>query len=208
MGGRSAPGDEQCVAGCDRVLELERERVRHPPRLEAPVVDDDVLRARCELLVVPEGAVDADRCRLIHLLGQCPPDRGAALRPETPVQRIEVHRAPSLVAAADAEVRAEQRAHGDHVGDAPRLEPDVLAAVVRVDARDVRARVREQLPPLGSRVPDQGDLIVETLLRGVLQLIPEVVSQVPDQRLASVQQGERDQLDVVADEKPPESHGG
>src|SRR5262249_59871112 len=105
-------------------------------RLEAAVVDDHVLRPRRVLAVVRERAVHANRCRRVVLLREVLPDRRAALRAKPLDERIEEHRTSRLVAATDAEVRAEERTDGDDVREGPRLQPDVLAAVVGVDPGD------------------------------------------------------------------------
>ena len=146
---------------------MEADRVWRSPRLEAAVVDDDVLRPGRRDGVVLERAVDADGCRRIEPLGEVAPDRRAALGAQALDQRVEEHRAPRLVAAANAEVRAEQRPHSDHVRDRPWPQPDALAAVVRVDPGDVRRRVGQQLSSFGARVPDQSELVLQALLCGL-----------------------------------------
>jgi len=115
----TARGNEQRVARRDGICKVECRR-RRTAGLEAPVHQHSVSGLQRRPRVVREAAVDADGRRGILLLRQPIPERRSSFGADTPTERVEEHRPTRLVAAADAEIRAEQRAHSDHVGGRPR----------------------------------------------------------------------------------------
>src|SRR5438128_7542636 len=99
----SACRDEQRIACADRIVEMERGARSGEGRAKASVVEDDVARP-ARRVAVRKDAVDAHgRLRILPLGEEVPvlPRR----RAEAPLQGVEEHRTPGLVAAADPEIR-------------------------------------------------------------------------------------------------------
>ncbi len=115
-------------------------------------------RRRAQRGAVREPPRHRDGRRGVLRVAQVVPHRVAGGAAEPVAERVEEEGAAALVAAADAEDRADERGDGDDVVPRPRRDPVAGARVERVDPRHVRVDVGDDAASAGALGAQERDL--------------------------------------------------